>query len=62
MNKPSSTITAAFLAGTGAAIVWETVGTFTGINPSPGLVSQSSVFIAGLVGYYKKENVLPVAK
>ena len=58
MNRPSSTITAATLAGMGMALVWELVGTFTNINPTPGLISASTVFVSSLVGFYKKENVL----
>jgi len=58
MNKPSSTIQAATLAGMAAALVWELVATFTGINPTPGLVSGSTALVAGLVGYWKRENVL----
>jgi len=58
MNKPSSTITAATLAGMGASLTWELVGTFTGVNPTPGLVAGSAVFVGSLVGYWKKENVL----
>jgi hypothetical protein len=58
MNKPSSTITAATLAGMGIALVWELVGTFTEIEPSAGLISASTVFVSALVGYFKKENVI----
>jgi len=58
MNRPSSTITAATLAGMGASLVWELVGTFSGINPTPGLVAGSAVFVGSAVGYYKKEKVL----
>lgn len=54
MNKltsaPSSTITWAFLAGIGAAIIWEIVGTFTAFNPTPGLIAGSTAFASGLVG------------
>ena len=58
MNKPSSTITAATLAGMAAALVWELVATFTEIEPSAGLISGSTVFISSLVGYLKKEKVM----
>lgn len=58
MNKPSSTITAATLAGMGAALLWELVATFTEIEPSAGLISASTVFVSALVGYLKKESVL----
>lgn len=62
MNRPSSTITAATLAGMATALVWELVATFTDIEPSLGLVSASTIFVASLVGYYKKENVLPIKR
>lgn len=58
MNKPSSTITAATLAGMGTAVVWELVATFTEVQLSPGLIAASTVFVSSLVGYFKKENVL----
>ena len=58
MNKPSSTITAATLAGMGIALVWELVATFTDVTLSPGLISASTVFVSAMVGYFKKENVL----
>ena len=60
MNRPSSTITAATLAGTGAAIAWEVVATFTQYEPTAGLIAGSTAFASGLVGYLKKENVLDV--
>jgi len=58
MNEPSSTITAATLAGMGAALTWELIATFTDIILSAGLVAASTVFVSSLVGYFKKENVL----
>jgi len=58
MSKPSSTITAAALAGMGMTVVWGLVETFTTIDPTAMLVSGSTAFIAALVGYFKKENVL----
>ena len=58
MNKPSSTISAATLAGMGASITWELVDTFTQVEPTMGLVSGSAVFVAALAGYFKKERVL----
>lgn len=50
MKPPSTTITWAFLAGVGAAIVWEIVGTFTAFNPTPGLISGSTALASGIVG------------
>ena len=58
MNKPSSTITAATLAGMGAALMWELVATFTDVTLSAGLISASTVFVSSLVGYFKREKVL----
>ncbi len=59
MNRPSSTITAATLTGMGVALGWEGVATFTEIVLSPGIVAASTVFASSLVGYFKKENILP---
>lgn len=58
MNKPSSTITAAALSGMGMTVIWGAVETFSLIEPSAMLVSGSTAFAAGLVGYLKKETVL----
>lgn len=58
MNKPSSTITAATLAGMGMTVVWGLVTTFTSVVPTPMLISGSTAFAAALVGYLKKEKVL----
>lgn len=62
MNKPSSTITAATLAGMGTALMWELVATFTDVTLSAGLISASTVFVSSLVGFLKKENVLNVSR
>lgn len=61
MNRPSSTITAATLAGMATAIAWQILATFTDISLEPGLIAGSSTFVSALVGFFKKENVLPVA-
>ena len=58
MNKPSSTITAATLAGMGMSVTWELIATFTNIELSAGMVAASVTFVVALVGYLKKENVL----
>jgi len=57
-KRPSSTITAATLAGMGTALAWELVATFTDVTLSAGLISASTVFASSLVGYLKRENVL----
>ncbi len=62
MNKPSSTITAAALAGTGVTLVWGLVDTFTAVQVGAMLVSGSSAFVAAAFGYFKKENVLQSPK
>ena len=58
MNKPSSTITAATLAGMAMSLVWGTVNEFTALQISPQYVALSVTFVSGLVGYVKKERVL----
>ena len=58
MNKPSSTITAATLAGMGVALLWELLAMFSTVDVSAGVISGSTVFVASLVGYFKVENVL----
>jgi len=58
MNKPSSTITAATIAGMGMSVFWELVATFTEVELSAGMVAASVAFVSALVGYFKKENVL----
>jgi len=60
VKKPSSTITAASLAGLGMSLMWGTVNEFTDIQISAGYVSLSVTFVSGLVGYLKKERVLPL--
>lgn len=61
MNKPSSTITAAALAGMGMTLLWELVMQFNLIGPvRPALIAGSVAFVVSVVGYFKKENVLGV--
>jgi hypothetical protein len=59
-NKPSSTITATWLAGLTIAFLWA-VYSWLGVwkPPPPELVSLSSTLGAGIVGYFKKETVYP---
>lgn len=57
MNKPSSTITAATLAGLGMTMFWELVMQFSSMDWRPTLVAGSVTFVSAVVGYYKKENV-----
>lgn len=58
MNRPSSTITAATLAGMVMSLFWGSVNEFTDLTISAGYISLSVTFVSGLVGYLKKENVL----
>jgi hypothetical protein len=58
MNKPSSTITAATLAGMGMTLFWELVTQFSTAEITESLVAASVVFVSAAVGYFKKENVL----
>ncbi len=58
-KKPSSTITAASLAGLGMTFAWEVVMQFfPELELRPTLVSGSSALVMALFGYYKKEMVL----
>lgn len=58
MNKPSSTIQAATLAGMATSVVWELIATFTEVTLSAGLIAASVALVSGAVGYFKKENVI----
>lgn len=59
MKKPSSTITAAALAGMGMTVLWELVMQFNLIGAvRPALVAASVTFVTAGVGYYKRETVL----
>jgi hypothetical protein len=59
MNKPSSTISAAGLAGLGMTLFWQTVMYFQWMPPPPpSMVAASVTFVASLVGYLKRERVL----
>lgn len=62
MNQPSSTITASFLAGVATTVAWELVATFTDYDPTVGLIAGSVTLISGLVGFFKKENVLNIRR
>ena len=62
MNKPSSTITAAALAGAGVTLAWALVDNFTALSVSAAVVSGSTAFVAAAFGYFKRENVLPIKK
>lgn len=60
MNKPSSTITAAALAGTAVTLLWMVYGWLALGPPVPeALVSLSTTFVSAVVGYLKPENVYP---
>ena len=60
MNKPSSTITAATLAGAGMTFMWGMVNSFTTFTVDAVTVAASVTLASALVGYFKKENVLPL--
>ena len=60
LKKPSSTITAAGLAGMGMSIAWGTINEFTPVEISPGYIALTVTFVSSLVGYAKKETVLPL--
>lgn len=58
LSRPSSTITAATLAGLLMSVFWGTLNEFTAITVSPAYISLTVTAVSGLVGYLKKENVL----
>ena len=59
MNKPSSTITAATIAGMGMTVLWELIMQFNVIGSvRPALIAGSVTLVIALVGYFKKETVL----
>jgi|15BtaG_2_1085339.scaffolds.fasta_scaffold26907_2 hypothetical protein len=60
MNQPSSTITAAALAGMGMTLLFELLIQFDVLQPRATLVAASVTFVSALAGYLKKENVLPL--
>lgn len=61
LRPPSSTITAATLAGMGMTLATEMVAQ-VGIELRPTLVAASVTFVSALVGYLKRENVLPLQR
>ena len=58
MNRPSSTITSATVAGLLMSVFWGTLNEFTAITVSPAYISLTVTAVSGLVGYLKRENVL----
>ena len=65
MNKPSSTIQAAAIGGGAAAVLF---GIFSIVGPEyyarvpPGMEAGAAVIIGAIVGYLKKETVLPLTR
>ena len=58
MNKPSSTITAAFLAGMFVSAAFGTLNEFTEMTVSSGYVATITTLVSSSVGYFKRERVL----
>jgi hypothetical protein len=58
MKQPSSTITAATLAGMFMTLVWALIAEYTNIPVSEYIVALSTTFVVALVGYLKREVVL----
>lgn len=61
MSRPSSTVSAVTLAGMGMTLAWEIIMQF-GWQPRATLVAASVTFAGALVGYFKRENVLPIQR
>ena len=58
-TKPSSTITAAALAGLGTTFIWEVVmQVMPDLVIRPSLVTLSGTLVIAVFGYLKKEKVL----
>ncbi len=58
MNRPSSTITAATLAGAVMTFIWGMVNSFTDFQVDAGTVAASVTITIAMVGYFKRENIL----
>lgn len=57
-NRPSSTVTASLLASQGMALISEIALQFN-VPLRASLTVAASGFVAALVAYYKRENILP---
>lgn len=62
MNKPSSTITAATLAGMAVSLFWLVYNWLALGPPAPAeLAAASATFASAVVGYITPESVLPMS-
>ena len=67
MNRPSSTITAAGIAGAIAglailALALSSPEMYQRLRAYPGAEAHLATAVMFLIGYFKKENVLPLKK
>jgi len=65
MNRPSSTIQAAAIAGGAASVAFGVFSIFDPVHYAmvpAGMEAGTAVLIGAVIGWKKKENVLPLKK
>ena len=58
MNRPSSTIQAASIAGLGMTLLWLLIPEFTDYEVPQQIIAATTALVMALFGYFKKEKVL----